>query len=241
MAAMESPMVVVETETFLASAKRLGVSEKERTALIIYLATNPEVGRVVPETGGVRKLRWAIPGRGKSGGAQDDCSDQSRTQQEEIAVMTKESKPKKRTPKSTAAGRSLLTSLDQALAYARGEHVPGLRVTHVRVDRPAPVDLPAIRQNLGLSQSRFATRFGFSAATIKDWEQGRTRPDGPARILLAVIATLPTTAGPNHSSPFTQNPQLRRPVRERQAQPLQVGIPGGDWPVRAAQHGSTSR
>jgi hypothetical protein len=69
MAAMESPMVVVETETFLASAKRLGVSEKERTALIIYLATNPEVGRVVPETGGVRKLRWAIPGRGKSGGA----------------------------------------------------------------------------------------------------------------------------------------------------------------------------
>ena len=69
MAAMESPMVVVETEAFLASATRLGVSEKERTALIIYLATNPEVGRVLPETGGVRKLRWAIPGRGKSGGA----------------------------------------------------------------------------------------------------------------------------------------------------------------------------
>src|ERR1039457_6377671 len=67
--AMMPPMAVVETETFLASAARLGISEPERTALIIYLAVNPEVGVVVPETGGVRKLRWALPGRGKSGGA----------------------------------------------------------------------------------------------------------------------------------------------------------------------------
>jgi hypothetical protein len=69
MAAMESPMAVVETETFLASAARLGVSERERVALIIYLAGNPEVGVVMPETGGVRKLRWALPGRGTSRGA----------------------------------------------------------------------------------------------------------------------------------------------------------------------------
>ncbi len=62
-------MVVVETETFLASAARLGISGTERAALIVYLAINPEVGVVVPETGGVRKLRWALPGRGKSGGA----------------------------------------------------------------------------------------------------------------------------------------------------------------------------
>ena len=54
MAALESPMAVVETETFLASATRLRVSEEERAALIIYLATNPEVGRVVPETGAVQ-------------------------------------------------------------------------------------------------------------------------------------------------------------------------------------------
>ncbi len=62
-------MAVVETEVFLASAGRLGMSEKERTALVIYLAGNPEVGAVVAGTGGVRKLRWALPGRGKSGGA----------------------------------------------------------------------------------------------------------------------------------------------------------------------------
>jgi hypothetical protein len=67
--AMMPAMAVVETEVFLASAARLGMSETERTALIIYLAVNPKVGVVVPETGGIRKLRWALPGRGKSGGA----------------------------------------------------------------------------------------------------------------------------------------------------------------------------
>jgi hypothetical protein len=54
--------------------------------------------------------------------------------------MPKQSKPKakRRAPKSTAAGRALLASLNQALAYARGEHVPGIRVTYVQVDRPTP-------------------------------------------------------------------------------------------------------
>jgi len=49
----------------------------------------------------------------------------------------------------------------------------------------------ALRRRLGLSQSEFATRFGFQAATLKNWEQGRTQPDGPARVLLAVIARHP--------------------------------------------------
>ena len=55
-------MMVVETETFLARAARLAMSATERTALIIYLASNPEAGVIIPETGGVRKLRWALPG-----------------------------------------------------------------------------------------------------------------------------------------------------------------------------------
>ena len=66
---MESPLAVVETETFLASAARLGISETERAALVVYLACNPRAGAIVSGTGGVRKLRWALRGRGKSGGA----------------------------------------------------------------------------------------------------------------------------------------------------------------------------
>jgi putative transcriptional regulator len=46
---------------------------------------------------------------------------------------------------------------------------------------------------MGLSQSEFATRFGFPPATLRNWEQGRARPDAPTRVLLAVIAKHPET------------------------------------------------
>jgi putative transcriptional regulator len=53
------------------------------------------------------------------------------------------------------------------------------------------VDVKAIRAQTGLSQSGFANRFGFSAAAIKEWEQGRRQPEASARILLLVIAKRP--------------------------------------------------
>jgi putative transcriptional regulator len=53
------------------------------------------------------------------------------------------------------------------------------------------IDVRATRKRRGLSQAEFATRFGFQPATLRNWEQGRTRPDGPARVLLAVIARHP--------------------------------------------------
>lgn len=61
-------MTVVETDRFLKDASRL-MPEAERTELIGFIAANPESGDLIPVTGGVRKLRWALPGRGKSGGA----------------------------------------------------------------------------------------------------------------------------------------------------------------------------
>ncbi len=54
--------------------------------------------------------------------------------------------------------------------------------------RPIPtVDVKAVRRRLGLSQAAFAARFGVNLRTVQDWEQGRRRPEGPARLLLAVI------------------------------------------------------
>src|SRR5438128_1654145 len=93
--------------------------------------------------------------------------------------------------KHTSAGRRLIASARQALAWARGENVPGVRVTMVEVHRAPSIDVRSVRQKLGLSQSQFAERFGFTAATVRNWEQGRTEPGGPARILLAVIAHHP--------------------------------------------------
>ncbi len=51
---------------------------------------------------------------------------------------------------------------------------------------PVP-DVKAIRGRLGLTQRQFASAFRLAIGTVRDWEQGRTMPEGPARILLAVI------------------------------------------------------
>ena len=62
------PVTVVETPEFLAVTRKM-LEDNERALLIDYLAYNPAAGDLIPGTGGVRKLRWALTGRGKSGGA----------------------------------------------------------------------------------------------------------------------------------------------------------------------------
>ena len=52
---------------------------------------------------------------------------------------------------------------------------------------PPEVDVAATRKRTGLSQDRFAKRFGFSAAAVRVWEQRRRWPDAAARTLLIVI------------------------------------------------------
>ncbi|ABC21109.1 helix-turn-helix domain-containing protein [Rhodospirillum rubrum] len=82
------------------------------------------------------------------------------------------------------ASSKILIGMRQAVAYARGEAV-GVRETTVKT--PASVDVKAIREGLGLSQSEFARQFGFSTSSIRNWEQGHRYPEGPARVLLKVI------------------------------------------------------
>lgn len=58
--------------------------------------------------------------------------------------------------------------------------------------RPAP-DPRAIREQLSLSQSEFAARFGIPLGTVKDWDQGRRRLDASSQALLRVIQYAPDT------------------------------------------------
>jgi len=60
-----APMTVVETPSFLRKSSSLPV-DGARSKLVGFLALNPEAGNIVPETGGVLKLRWAVPGRGSA-------------------------------------------------------------------------------------------------------------------------------------------------------------------------------
>jgi putative transcriptional regulator len=53
--------------------------------------------------------------------------------------------------------------------------------------RVLPVNVAAIRRKTKLSQARFATAFHISTHTLRNWEQGRRVPEGPARVLLMAI------------------------------------------------------
>jgi len=58
----------IETSVF-ARAREQYLDDREYVELQQFLIRQPEAGDIVPGSGGVRKLRWALPGRGKRGGA----------------------------------------------------------------------------------------------------------------------------------------------------------------------------
>jgi hypothetical protein len=61
------PITVAETPLFIRQAAALW-DDEEREAFVNFIALNPDADDVIPETGGVRKLRWSRPGTGKRGG-----------------------------------------------------------------------------------------------------------------------------------------------------------------------------
>lgn len=83
----------------------------------------------------------------------------------------------------SALGKRLIKAAREARAIARGEADPSTYRVHV----PAEVDVKLIRRRLKLTQAEFARRFGIPPGTLRDWEQGRRHPEGPARALLLVI------------------------------------------------------
>ena len=68
---------------------------------------------------------------------------------------------------------------------------PRRQCRNLRLTEFAPVDVKAVRQRLGKPQAAFARMIGVSVATLRNWEQGRRRPEGPARALLTVAAENP--------------------------------------------------
>jgi putative transcriptional regulator len=76
--------------------------------------------------------------------------------------------------------QKIVQGMQEAIAFYRGDDVSGMRV-HLGID------VPGIRKRTGLSQSAFAVSIGVPVATLRNWEQGRRNPDGPARVLLAML------------------------------------------------------
>ena len=79
------------------------------------------------------------------------------------------------------AFESIKQGLTEAIAHARGSK------RGIKVYEPQAVDVPGLRDRLGLTQEQFAARFGFSVATLRHWERGDRYPNGAALVLLNVI------------------------------------------------------
>lgn len=80
----------------------------------------------------------------------------------------------------------LIESASQAAEIVRGEREAS------RAFELTPDIVRKIRESTGLSQDRFASLFHISVGTLRNWEQGRRRPDGPAAALLTAIKNDPT-------------------------------------------------
>lgn len=87
----------------------------------------------------------------------------------------------------------LLDSVREAAAIMRGEKQPA-RVTEIVVP-----DVKQLRRNLGYSQDQFASALGVGVGTIRNWEQGRRKPTGPARVLLSIVESRPDVLAPTAS------------------------------------------
>lgn len=83
--------------------------------------------------------------------------------------------------------RQVATDPDTAPVFTDPELAEATRV----VPDLAADDVRTIRRRLGLSQAEFATRFGFSLKTLRNYEEGHRKPRGPVQVLLRVIASEP--------------------------------------------------
>ncbi len=84
-----------------------------------------------------------------------------------------------------AAFKELMVSVRQAGRIRRGTRKPS------RTFRFRPADVKTVRAKLRKSQTEFALMIGVSVATLRNWEQGRRTPEGPALALLRVAARNP--------------------------------------------------
>jgi putative transcriptional regulator len=85
----------------------------------------------------------------------------------------------------STVGEEILQGAREALAAIKGD------TTAVRVTIIPRIDVGEIRRRLKMTQAEFSRAFGLSLDSVKNWEQGHRAPEGPAKVLLAVIAKDP--------------------------------------------------
>lgn len=107
----------------------------------------------------------------------------------------------------------LLESIKQGGAILRGEMKPS------RVFEYNQLDVRSIRSRCGFSQTKFADLFGVSVAILRNWEQGRSKPEGAASILLRIAAKYPNAVleivNETHSGANKKNGRASYPAKKK--------------------------
>ena len=160
----------------------------------------PDSGDLIKQNGGLRKIRWAGSGHGKRGGIRViyyfvDTKQQiymlfayARNESDDLTA------DQLKTVKKHGYGvfkmkqelfNELLESIRQAGEIRKGKQVAS------RMNNIEDPDVRQIRDSYDMSQHQFASLLGISVATLRNWEQGRRKPQGPAKVLLRVAAKRP--------------------------------------------------
>jgi putative transcriptional regulator len=192
-------MVFIETPIFTADVCAL-LSDEEYSALQQHLVAMPNAGDVIAGTGGLRKIRWTVAGRSKRGGTRviyyhvvaqaqirmiliyrkgdqgrPDAEREDGIAENQCGVVTLDKKLFKR----------LVESMGQMDEIVRGVRAPS---REFYVDAAKVKEIRAIT---GLSQPKFAKLLHVDVGTLRNWEQGRREPTGPAQALLRAIKKNP--------------------------------------------------
>ncbi len=86
-----------------------------------------------------------------------------------------------------SAFSSIKQGLQEAIEYSDGQFKSAI------IHEFTPLDVKQVRAKVGMSQSEFASAFGISVSTLRHWERGDRKPNGPALVLLNVVSKEPET------------------------------------------------
>jgi len=192
-------MVFIETPIFTADVCAL-LSDEEYAALQQHLVAQPNAGPVIAGTGGLRKIRWAVAGKGQRWRNSCDLLPRCRTNSDsDDSDLPKgnQRRPDAQGEDDIAENQRGVVTLDKKLfkrlVESMGqmdEIVRGVR-TPSREFYVDAAKVKEIRAITGLSQPKFAKLLHVDVGTLRNWEQGRRAPTGPAQALLRAIKNNP--------------------------------------------------
>ena len=93
----------------------------------------------------------------------------------------------KKTLETLASGRTAYVDAPNVADYEAVKRAIAKQNVAVQRIEERLVDIESLRGRLEISQEEFAGRYGLDVATVRNWEQGRTKPDRAARTLLQLI------------------------------------------------------